>query len=43
MPCSLMGPVTSWKNIRGEWLLYGVLHSELQKLLKKVNRVNLLK
>ncbi|GAB0208749.1 hypothetical protein GRJ2_003340600 [Grus japonensis] len=42
MPSSLMGPVASWESIGGGRLLYGVLHNELQKLLKeKVNRASL--
>lgn len=38
MSCLLMGPVILWETIRGERLMYGVLHNKLQKLLKdKVN------
>ena len=44
MPCSLMGPVVLWESIGDRKLLYGVLHDELQKLLReKVNRVSLQK
>lgn len=38
MPCSLVGPVTSWENIDSGRLLCGVPHHKQLKLLKeKVN------
>lgn len=44
MSCSLMSPVALWESAGGGRLLYGVLHDELQKLLKeRVNRAKLQK
>ncbi|GAB0175576.1 hypothetical protein GRJ2_000022800 [Grus japonensis] len=44
MTCLPMDPVILWESIGGGRLLYGVLHDELQKLLKdKVNRTSLQK
>jgi len=40
--CSLTGLVILLENIKGGNLLYGVLHDELQKLLKdKLNKASL--
>jgi len=42
MPCSWMGPIVLWENVRDGRLLYGVLHDEsLTPLKDKVNRASL--